>query len=247
MRKTYWLLVMTMLLSLLAACGDGEDKVTEEDDELKMLEVDFDVPEKADPGDTVTLTADVTYGDDPVPDADEVQFEIWEKGKEDDSEKIDGENHEDGSYSIDYTFEQEGIYEMYAHTTAHSQHTMPKKQLNVGDVEETEEEDAGEDHFHTDGFDMEFTEPESITEGDATEFITHISMEEDALENLKVRYEIWPSDDEEAIEWADAGEKSAGEYHGSYKFPKAGTYEIQVHVQDDEDLHEHKTYEVNVQ
>lgn len=251
MKRKYWMIVMVALFILLAACGNEADKEEAEeadDEELKMLEVDFDVPEEADPGDTVTLTADVTYGDDPVADADEVLFEVWEKGKEDESEKIEGENHEDGTYSIDYTFEEKGIYEMYAHTTAHSMHTMPKKQINIGDVEEKEDEHAHEEgHFHTEGFDMHFMEPENVTKDESTELDTHITLEDEALENLQVRYEIWPAEDEEAIEWADAEEENAGEYSGTYSFPETGTYNIQIHVEDDDDLHEHQTYEVEVQ
>ncbi|HLR75520.1 MAG TPA: FixH family protein, partial [Virgibacillus sp.] len=71
MRKTLLIVFATLLLSILAACSE---------DELSILEVDFEVPETVNVGETVELKATVTYGDEMVADADEVVFEVWEKG-----------------------------------------------------------------------------------------------------------------------------------------------------------------------
>src|SRR5699024_8956026 len=133
MRKVFIYIPILVLVLILAACSNDQANEEEDSDELKMLEVDFNVPEKADPGDTVELKATVTYGDEPVLDADEVLFEIWESDNQDDGEKIEAENHENGTYTLEYTFEDEAVYEMYAHTTAEGQHTMPKEKVIVGD------------------------------------------------------------------------------------------------------------------
>src|SRR5699024_5934329 len=137
---------MLVIAGILIACSNDQTNEVEDDDgELKELEVDFDVPESADPGDTIELKASVTYGDEPVSDADEVLFEVWESGHQDEGEKIEAENQEDGTYTLEYTFEEEAVYEMYAHTTAEGLHTMPKKEIIVGDAEAEEKEDESAD------------------------------------------------------------------------------------------------------
>jgi len=45
---------------------------------------------------------------------------------------IDGEFTEDGVYTAEYTFDHDGVYYMYAHTTARGMHVMPKQQFIVG-------------------------------------------------------------------------------------------------------------------
>lgn len=129
-------------MGLFAACGNNDDNLEEE---LPMLDVDFDVPESGDAGDNIHLEAFVTYDEKPVEEADEVLFEIWEKGDQDNGEKIEAENEGEGIYTLDYDFDDDGIYEMYAHTTAEGLHTMPKEQIVIGDAEESDYEDEEED------------------------------------------------------------------------------------------------------
>jgi len=139
MSKKIWLFAMILLLALLSACGNGEENTTDDElGELDVLEVEFNVPETAEPGETVELQAAVTYGDEAVEDADEVLFEIWEYENEDDSIEIEGSHQSDGIYTAETTFEEDGIYEMYAHTTARDQHTMPLVSIVVGDVSDEE-------------------------------------------------------------------------------------------------------------
>lgn len=125
------LLIATFLIItlILGACGGNEEEGAT--DELKELKVDFVVPESVQVDEKVELKATVTYGDEPVEDADEVVFEIWEQGNEEDSIKIDGIHVENGEYTAETTFDNAGVYEMYAHTTARDLHTMPKKEVTV--------------------------------------------------------------------------------------------------------------------
>ena len=129
------LMVMAILcLAIISACGGESSESSDPADELLALEVDFIVPEQVDVGETVELLAEVTYGEDLESDA-VVRFEIWEAEDEEreNSVMLDAENNGDGTYTAEYTFEEEGTYEMYAHTDAHNLHTMPKKQIIVGD------------------------------------------------------------------------------------------------------------------
>src|SRR5690625_3113753 len=102
MRKLRLFFTVIVVLGIITACGG-------KDDELVPLEVEFTVPETVAVGETVELHAFVTYGDEDVTDAN-VVFEIWEVDDEENSVKFDATNHEDGSYTIDYTFDEPGTY-----------------------------------------------------------------------------------------------------------------------------------------
>lgn len=139
-----WMIVLISVLALLAACGeDGENN--NQSDELKMLEVDFELPEEADVDETVELKATVTYGDEKVDDADEMEFEYWMEGDRDNSTFIDGENNGDGTYTAEVTFDENGTYESYAHTTARTLHTMPKKSITIGEGSDGDEEENNDE------------------------------------------------------------------------------------------------------
>lgn len=129
---------------MLVACnGDSEQA-----DELKMVEVDFELPEVADVDEEVELKATVTYGDDKVTEADQMDFEYWEESNRDDSTFVEGENNGDGTYTAEVSFEEDGVYEIYAHTTAEGIHTMPKKSITIGDASSTDDDadqDEGDD------------------------------------------------------------------------------------------------------
>lgn len=136
MRKCF-LFMLALTIVILTACSENKDEEAENLDELKALEVEFEVPETAEVGETILLKAIVTYGDEKVEDADEVKFEYWEGENEDDSTTIESTNNGDGTYTAEITFERGGVFSIYAHTTARDMHTMPKKSITVGndDVE----------------------------------------------------------------------------------------------------------------
>lgn len=228
------------LTLLFTACGNNNDT-----DELLPLDVQFDVPESLEVGETLLLEAIVTYGDEFVVNADEVVFEVWEKGDQQNSDMIDAENNGDGTYTTELTFNEDGIFEMYAHTTAHDLHTMPKREIIIGeggDYEDVEENDQ----FHTEGFDMYFNELEVVKTDDHVDLTVNLELNNEALIDAKVRYEIWEEKVPDERDWVDAEEENDGIYTTQHTFNKEGIYHIQVHVEDDDELHEHKTYTVEV-
>lgn len=237
MRKIFTLFAVILLS--LAACGTNADN-----DEIHMLEVEFDVPEQIDVGEPLVLEAVVSYGDEPVKDADEVTFEVWEKNDQDNAVFYDAENNEDGTYTYELTFDHDGIFEMYAHTTARDQHTMPLREITVGEGGEYEDEEGTT--FDTEGFDMHFMDVEDATIDEEVELIVHVMLDESHLADANVRYEIWHEEDEENRDWIDTTE-DAEQYSANYTFEESGLYHIQVHVEDDDDLHEHAIYTVNVE
>jgi len=115
------------------------------------------------------------------------------------------------------------------------------------DVDDDHEGHDNHDHgFDTEGFDMHFTEPEDVTVGEEMELEVSLTIDEEALEDANVRYEIWVENHEDNTDWEDADENDTGIYVADYAFEENGTYRIQIHVEDDKGLHEHMEYEVNV-
>lgn len=249
---TYTFMLSLLLLVALAACGDKEDSKKSEEEELKTLDVEFVVPETAEVGETVELKATVTYGGEKVVDADEVEFEYWLQGNKEESLTVKAHNNEDGTYTAEVSFDADGIYEMYAHTTARELHTMPKISITIGDGVNTEHgsgehEHESEEHehgHHAEGFEMEFTEPENTQVNTETELLVHLQLDGKPLEGAQVRYEI--VSEEETTEWVNTAEVNPGEYTVDHTFAKAGTYHITVHVENDEGLHEHNEYELEI-
>jgi hypothetical protein len=144
-----------MLLSvvLLTSCNPINDKPNNEL-EVKapsIIEVEIQTtPEKPLPGDDVQIEAKVTQAGNPVDDANDVSFEIWEKNN-DEHETIVAEHSDKGAYSINKVFEKDGVFNIVAHVTARDQHTMPKIDLVIGDPTSTQEDsntDSATNHQH---------------------------------------------------------------------------------------------------
>lgn len=125
-------LVMIVLISaLLAACGTDDANSGDTDFVVEELAVEIQTPEQVEASQKVPLLAKVTQGDEAVEDADEVIFEVWQSGSRDDSEMLEAKHIGDGIYEAETMFE-EGLYFMYAHTTARQLHVMPKHQITAG-------------------------------------------------------------------------------------------------------------------
>ena len=244
MKRKIGLLLVIVVLGALAACGK-EDDVPTEVKLPEMLEVELTVSETAAVDETIELKATVTQGDEIIEEADEVVFEVWEEGKKSDSEMIDSVNEKGGLYTAEKSFDHDGLFHVQVHVTAKGMHTMPLTKVVVGDGGHYDEQ-AEEDHGHAEGFSMHFTTSDELAAKHEVSLVVHIQMDNEPLENLRVRYEIW-SDLSEKHEWLEAVEINAGEYTADHTFDEASTYHVQIHVQDENELHEHETFELIVQ
>src|SRR5690606_20497992 len=150
MKKIISVLLLFIIIVNLSACGNSGDNNSNQssEQELKTLKVEFELPEKADVDETVELKAIVTYGDEKVTDADEVEFEYWEQGNQEKSTTIEASNNGDGTYTAEVSFGTDAVYEIYAHTTARDLHTMPKKTITVGEGVNNEQEAESHEHGH---------------------------------------------------------------------------------------------------
>lgn len=132
MKKTIAALVMVTMT--LVGCSDKQatEVNSQQEGTLEEVMVEFQTPTELAVNEEVALSVKVTQGDEAVDDADSVEFEVWESGMRDASEMIDGQLTEDGVYEAKYTFDHDGVYYMFAHTTARGLHVMPKQELTVG-------------------------------------------------------------------------------------------------------------------
>lgn len=134
MKKTLAALALATLT--LVGCSDKEETAPNEgshnEGTLEEIVVDIQTSEILAVGEDITLSAKVTQGEDPVDDADDVKFEVWESGMRDEGQMVEGKLTKDGVYETTYTFDHDGVYYMFAHTNARGQHTMPKQELTVG-------------------------------------------------------------------------------------------------------------------
>lgn len=130
-----WVLALVAVPFLLMGCGDKTKIDTNNEPvDVEALEVKVDIltPEKVEANEPVELAAHVSQNKEDVNDAESVKFEVWESGFRDDAQMINGELDADGVYHAETTFDHDGVYYMFAHTTARGMHVMPKQQIIVG-------------------------------------------------------------------------------------------------------------------
>lgn len=231
----------------LAACGNTDDdssdseKVAEES--LKPLKVKFitesDALQLEKEG---IIKVKVTKGDENVSDADEVQFEIWRRGHQDESKKLDVENKGDGVYALKHTFKEKGMYEVTSHVTARGTHTMPTREFNVGNVKEKNAH--AEQNGHNDLMVM-LMAPDDIKANEEVMLMAHLQKDNKPLSEANVRLEYW-QEGQKKHTYIDTKENEKGKYQANVTFSEPGSYHMKVHVKKGE-LHTHKEEKIKVQ
>lgn len=128
-----WLYSVVAVPFLLMGCGEEEAIQTDANTQAPALvEVVIQTEGQLNVGESIQLAARVSQNGEAVADADEVKFEVWESGMREDGETLQGTLTEDGVYAADFTFDHDGVYYLFAHTTARGMHVMPKQELIVG-------------------------------------------------------------------------------------------------------------------
>jgi len=129
MKKTITTLIIVAMT--LTGCGNGDETATECQNPLIPIEVDLQLDKAKN---EIQVSALVTHEDVPIEHANEVAFEIWEHGNED-YHFLEKATHEgEGLYSLNWQFENDGVYYVYYHVTACDMHRMEKEQVVIGEV-----------------------------------------------------------------------------------------------------------------
>ncbi|AJK86491.1 hypothetical protein D0439_03975 [Lysinibacillus fusiformis] len=132
-----WLFALIAVPALLVGCGEKKEEALPEPEVPQIPEVEILTPKEVPLNETIELAAHVEQGGKNVDDA-VVEFEVWESGKRDEGQMIDGKLDKDGVYKATTTFDHDGVYYMYAHTTANGVHNMPKQEILAGSPDMTQ-------------------------------------------------------------------------------------------------------------
>jgi len=127
-----WILSLLAVPALIVGCNEEVDTNEAGSDMPQLVEVTILTEDKQPVGEKVKLAAQVKQGGEFVEDAEEVKFEVWESGMREDSVMLDGVLTKEGTYEVDFTFDHDGVYYMFAHTTARGMHIMPNIKLIAG-------------------------------------------------------------------------------------------------------------------
>lgn len=245
--------VMISCLLFLAACGNSNndqsghsdsDQLAEES--LEPLEVEILTESDAfQPGKEGTIEIKVTKGNEPVSDADDVQFEIWKDGNKDASAMYEPENEGEGIYALSHTFKEKGIYQVITHVTARGSHTMPQKEFNVGNVEASSEDGKNDEHDKKNGVMMMLMKPDKPVQAKReVTLLAHIEKDGKLFHDASVRLEIW-KEDREKHHFVETEENEEGMYEAKTTFKESGKYNVKIHVKKD-DLHTHEVATIQV-
>ncbi|QAS51915.1 FixH family protein [Halobacillus litoralis] len=252
--KNLAIFILIIISMTLAACGsdDGENNTSNADEqdtqnnevpETPEVMVSFD-HQPLPVGEETTIKAKVTQGDEPVPDAEYVKFEIWNKGdSQDSSQTIEAEHTDDGVYEITHTFDEAGSYQVIAHTQVDDLHTMPKSEVKVGKDSEVSEHSHSEESGK---FMVHLETEQKFKAGEKSPLVVHINHMEDPFTKGLVKFEI-SADHMEKHLYVDAEEVEPGMYKTSHNFSEPGTYTINTHYEKpDEEIHGHKEKTIEV-
>jgi len=132
-----WLFALIAVPALLVGCGEKKEEALPEPEVPQIPEDEILTPKEVPLNETIELAAHVEQGGKNVDDA-VVEFEVWESGKRDEGQMIDGKLDKDGVYKATTTFDHDGVYYMYAHTTANGVHNMPKQEILAGSPDMTQ-------------------------------------------------------------------------------------------------------------
>lgn len=245
MKKIVTAVLAAAIVMTLGACGSNDKKESGiTDDVPKMLEVNLEVPEKAESGEKVLLKATVTQGDEKVDDAEFVKYEIWEAGNKEKSDMHEAKHEKGGVYTFETEFKHDGVYTVQVHVQARNMHNMPKKDITVG---KGDSHDHAAGHHSGDGtVSLHLMEPEHVKAGKTTVLMAHLQDGDHPLEKAEVRFEIWNHSTPDKHDWVDAAEHKPGEYTADYSFSEKGTYSLKVHAKNNSGLHEHSEHDVTV-
>ncbi|WP_214629479.1 FixH family protein [Paenibacillus agaridevorans] len=125
---------ITMLLSAslsLGACTANEG-MTDENGLRPHLNVDLQVPGTLKLHETSPFSVIVTQANKPVR-ADEILFQFWPEGSPDRLVTVAGLMRQEGVYTAEYGFIENGVYVVRSRVTAGSLEAMPAKRFAIGE------------------------------------------------------------------------------------------------------------------
>jgi hypothetical protein len=120
-------ILLIVLIIALVGCSKGNEQRNSH--EVKGA---IQVPDSIKSNEEVSIQVLVTKGNQKIKNADAVQIQVEKEGYIN-QEMIDAKHQENGAYSTDYTFKEDGDYTITAHVTIEGDMKMFTKKVTVGD------------------------------------------------------------------------------------------------------------------
>ncbi|MED4005894.1 FixH family protein [Priestia aryabhattai] len=124
MKKLSMLLII--LVIAVVGCSKGNDQRSKE------VKGEIQVPQTIHSNKPVSIEVLVTQGDKKIENADAAQIQVEKEGYIN-QEMIDAKHQDNGAYSTDYTFKEDGEYTITAHVTIKGDMKMFTKKVTVGE------------------------------------------------------------------------------------------------------------------
>lgn len=140
-----WIIVLVALVGCLL-----DEDVAEQYKKETPLEIDIQVPEYIEAKENTEVTFELSQNGESVSTLDDLSVTTWMVDSET-TKQLVAENVGNGEYSVETSFDQDGIYHMKVTASKNNATIMPTKQFIVGNYEEevnepTEDEHEGHDH-----------------------------------------------------------------------------------------------------
>ncbi|WP_158553610.1 FixH family protein [Peribacillus saganii] len=132
--------------------------------------------------------------------------------------------------------------------------TDEKDLANTGNKEEQhppetgpEHHDENEEHDHHAHGDLliEFDTQSSFNANEEAMLAAHILHDGLPLQEANVKFEIW-QEGNESHKYIEADEESQGEYHAKTIFPEPGTYQVKIHLEKGDEIHDHEQNTIDI-
>ncbi|MGG0575349.1 FixH family protein [Priestia aryabhattai] len=124
MKKLSMLLII--LVIAVVGCSKGNHQRSKE------VKGEIQVPQTIHSNKPVSIEVLVTQGDKKIENADAAQIQVEKEGYIN-QEMIDAKHQDNGAYSTDYTFKEDGEYTITAHVTIKGDMKMFTKKVTVGE------------------------------------------------------------------------------------------------------------------
>ncbi|MFU1991166.1 FixH family protein [Priestia megaterium] len=119
-------MLLLVLVIAVVGCSKGNEQQSQE------VKGTIEVPQTIKANEKTSINVLVTQGDKKIENADAVQIQVEKEGYIN-QEMIDAKHQDNGAYSTDYTFKDDGEYTITAHVTTKGDMKMFTKKVTVGE------------------------------------------------------------------------------------------------------------------
>ncbi|WP_171051869.1 FixH family protein [Alteribacter natronophilus] len=226
LQKTVLPAVILAVSILTGGCLNQQENAAEEHEPPVTIQVLFEPRQEA--GNEVPLLVRLTRGGEPVEQADEVTFEVWQHGNSPSAEVLEAEPVGDGMYEKMHIFENTGFFYVQSRAEVNGRTTATISEIEVGAITINQGEDSEAKDLPPEMF-VSFGVQDELGAAEPAVLTVQINWEDEPWEDADVSFRI--EGDEGHSGSVDAQEMEPGEYQAEYAFPEPGEYEVIIDME----------------